>query len=95
MVAEPLSPELALVLPAEERREVLAALPEPSHAGAPALDRTRLSDGETQRDEHFSGPRLIAAAGAYALVRFAAAIPYYAVTVVPIVFLLLILGLLR
>ena len=95
MVAEPLSPELALVLPAEERRQVLAALPESSHAGAPALARTRISESETQRDEHFSGPRLIAAAGAYAFVRFATAIPYYAVTVVPIIVLLLLLSLLR
>jgi hypothetical protein len=95
VVLEQVSPELVLVLPEEERRAVLAGLPDPRYARAHTAVRRRPGTTEAQRDEQLSGPYLVAAAGAYALVRVATALPYYAVTVVPLIALLVVLGLLQ
>jgi hypothetical protein len=90
VLPEPISPELALVLPEVERRALLAALTKPDY------HRPRVPARQTTPEAPpLSGLPLVKAAAAYAGLRILTAVPHYAITVVPVVVLLTLLSLVR
>jgi hypothetical protein len=92
-IGEPLSPELVLVLPEGERRAAQDAWRRPDHRGEPARAARLRDRAETPQDQSFSGLKLIAASLGYVLVRAILTIPYFAVTVIPVIALVMALAL--
>jgi hypothetical protein len=80
VAAEPISPDLVLVLPEEERRAILATLPRRSEEILAMLGSSleAAASPESPGAPCLSPPRIAAAAAAYLIWQIACVVPYCA-----------------